>query len=84
MKNWIYHHPIGFLNYTSVFSNSAILLGLPNAKTELQSYCDTSYPRGGVNQMWILKNPKDMLEYIQIMSLSSCKIMSNGDTNTLC
>ena len=31
MKNWIYHHSTGFLNYTSVLSNSAILLGLPNA-----------------------------------------------------
>ena len=37
-----------------------------------------------VNQMWGLQNSKDMLEYIQTMSLSSCKIMSNGDTNTLC
>ena len=27
--------------------------------TGLQSYCDTSFSRGGVNQMWILKNPKD-------------------------
>jgi hypothetical protein len=33
-------------------------------KTGLQSYCDTSYSRGGVNQMWILKNSKDLLEYI--------------------
>jgi hypothetical protein len=40
-------------------------------KTLLQSYCDTSYSRGGVNQMWILKNSKDMLEYIQWRSLSS-------------
>jgi hypothetical protein len=31
MKNWIYHHPVGFLNYTSALINSAILLGLPNA-----------------------------------------------------
>jgi hypothetical protein len=30
-------------------------------KTGLQSYCDTSYSRGGVNQTWILKNSKDML-----------------------
>ena len=53
-------------------------------KTGLQSYCDTSFSRGGVNQMWILKNSKYMLEYIQTKSLSSCKITSNGDTNTLC
>ena len=25
-------------------------------KTRLRSYCDTIYSRGGVNQMWILKN----------------------------
>jgi len=30
-------------------------------KTGLQSYCDTSYSRGGVNQMWILKNSKNNL-----------------------
>ena len=35
MKNWIYHYSTGFLNYTSVFSNSAILLGLPNAPRNL-------------------------------------------------
>jgi hypothetical protein len=36
---------------------------LSAVKTGLQSYCDTSYSRGGVNQMWILKNSKDLLEY---------------------
>jgi hypothetical protein len=35
MKNWIYHHSTGFLNYTSVLSNSVILLGLPNAPRNL-------------------------------------------------
>ena len=38
---------------------------LSAVKTVLQSYCDTSYLRGGVIQMWILKNSKDLLEYIQ-------------------
>ena len=28
MKNWIYHHSTGFLNYTSVLANSVILLFL--------------------------------------------------------
>jgi hypothetical protein len=45
---------------------------LSAVKTGIQSYCDTSYSRGGVNQMWILKNSKDLLEYIQSWSLSSC------------
>jgi len=33
----------------------------------------TSYPRGGLNHVWILKKVlKDMLEYIQSRSLSLC------------
>ena len=59
----IYHHPTGFLNYKSVLSKcstkplSKLLTCILSAvKTGLQSYCDTSYFRGGVNQMWILKN----------------------------
>ena len=35
MKNWIYHHSTGFLNYTSVLSNRAILFGPPNAPRNL-------------------------------------------------
>jgi hypothetical protein len=35
MKNWIYHHSTGFLKYTNVLSNSAILLVLPNAPRNL-------------------------------------------------
>ena len=31
MKNWIYRHSTGFLSYTSVLTDSIILLGLPNA-----------------------------------------------------
>jgi hypothetical protein len=45
---------------------------LSTVKTGLQIYCDTSYSRGGVNQMWILKNSKDLLDYIRSSSLSSC------------
>ena len=44
---------------------------LSAVKTGLQSYCDTSYSRCGVNQMWILKNAKDLFDYIQSRSLSS-------------
>ena len=56
---------------------------LSAVKTGLQSYCDTSYSTGGVNQMWILKKPKDMLEYIQSRSLSSCNRIKTFDFSTL-
>jgi len=52
-------------------------------KTGLQGYCDTSYSRGGVNQIWILKNSKYLLEYIQSRSLSSCNSIKTFDFSTL-
>jgi hypothetical protein len=52
-------------------------------KTGLQKYCDTSYSRGGVNQMWILKNSKNRLDYIQSRSLSSCNNIKTFDFSTL-
>jgi hypothetical protein len=55
---------------------------LSAVKTGLQSYCDTSYSRGGVNQLWILKNSKDLLEYIQSRSLS-CNSIKTFDLSTL-
>jgi hypothetical protein len=51
---------------------------------KLQSYCDTSYSIGSVNQMWILKNSKDLLEYIYSRSLSSCNNIKSCDLSTLC
>ena len=43
---------------------------LSMAKTGLLSYCDTSYSKDGVNQIWILKISKDQLVYIKARSLS--------------
>ena len=33
---------------------------LTAVKEGLQKYCDTAYARSGVNQMWILKNSKEL------------------------
>jgi len=49
----------------------------------MQCYCDTSYSRGGVNQMWILQNSKDLLEYIQSRPLSSCNNIKSFDFSTI-
>jgi len=50
---------------------------LSAVKMKLQSYCDTSYSRYGENQMWILKNSIDLLEYILSRLLSSCKALKH-------
>jgi hypothetical protein len=56
---------------------------LSAVKTELQSYCATSYSKGGVNQMWILKNSNYLLEYIQSRFLSSCDSIKTFHLSTL-
>jgi hypothetical protein len=38
---------------------------------------------GGVNQKWILKNSKDLLEYIHYWSHSSCNSIITFDFSTL-
>ena len=86
MKNWIYRHSHGFLNYTSVLSNSVILLDLQiRHETSFQIIKHILYRRlkpgsrvtvtlatRGV--VWILRNSKDLLEYIQFRSLSACNL----------
>ena len=89
MKTWIYRHSTGFLNYKcqmlseTSFQIINIHVYFITGQNRLQSYCDTSYSRGGVNQMWILKNSKDLLEYIQSRSLSSCNSIKTFDLSTL-
>jgi hypothetical protein len=97
MKNWIYHHYwIPTLHkcpfkqgYIAGFSKcstkhlSKLLTCIASAvKIGLQGYCDTSYSRDCVNQMLILKNSKDMLEYIQSRSLSACNSIKTFDLST--
>jgi hypothetical protein len=36
-------------------------------KESLQRYCSTAYSRSGVNQMWILKNSKELLENLSLI-----------------
>ena len=52
-------------------------------KTELQNYCGTNQSWSGLNPMWIMKNAKDLLKYIQCRSLSSCNSIKTFDFSTL-
>jgi hypothetical protein len=78
MKNRVFRHATGIRNYTNILSyfagstncstkpHSKFLISILSAvKTGLQRYCDTSYSSGGVSQIWILKNSKDLLEYME-------------------
>ena len=56
---------------------------LSAVKIGLQSFCATSHSRRDVNQMWILKNSKDLLEYIQSRPISFCNSIKTFDFSTL-
>jgi hypothetical protein len=63
--------------------STLLIYNLSAVKTGHQSYRDTSYSRGSVNQIWILKNSKDLLEYMQSRFLSSYNSIKTFDLSTL-
>ena len=56
---------------------------LTAVKEGLQKSCDTVYARSGVNQMWILKNSKELLENLKAQSLLSVNSIKSFDFSTL-
>ena len=52
-------------------------------KEKLQQQCTTAYSRSGVNQMWILKNSKQLLENLQTRHLSKIHSIKTYDFSTL-
>ena len=65
-------------------SLSTLLTSILSAvKSGLQKYCDISFATSGVNQMWILKNSKDLVEMLRSRSLSYCDSIRTFDFSTL-
>ena len=56
---------------------------LTTVKEGLQNYCEGVYATSGVNQMWILKNSKDLLECLGSESLKFCNNIKTFDFSTL-
>ena len=56
---------------------------LTHIKQGLQKYCETSYSRSGVNQMWILKNSKELLEHLQSPNFNNITSIKSFDFSTL-
>ena len=52
-------------------------------KQGLQKYCETSYSRSGANQMWILKNSKELLEHYQSPNFNHITSIKSFDFSTL-
>ena len=56
---------------------------LTAVKDGLQSYCETTYSRNGINQMWILKNSKCLLENLRPGVLQTISCVKSYDFSTL-
>ena len=56
---------------------------LTHIKQGLQKYCETSYSRSWVNQMWILKNSKELLEYLQSTNFNHITSIKSFDFSIL-
>ena len=56
---------------------------LTHIKQGLQKYCETAYSRSGVNQMWILKNSKELLEHLQSPNFNHTTSIKSFDFSTL-
>ena len=56
---------------------------LTHIKQGLQKYCETSYSRSWVNQMWILKNSKELLEHLQSPNFNHITSIKSFDFSTL-
>ena len=52
-------------------------------KEGIQKYSETVYSRSGVNQMWILKKSKDLLENLKSQSLKYCSNINTFDFSSL-
>ena len=56
---------------------------LTTVKDGLKKYCDVIYSRSGINQMWILKNSKELLENLNSNTLASVHSIKTYDFSTL-
>ena len=56
---------------------------LTHIKQGLQKYCETAYSRSGVNQIWILKNSKELLEHLKSPNFNHITSIKSFDFSTL-
>ena len=56
---------------------------LTTVKEGIHKYCDIAYDHSGINQMWILKNSKELLQSLKSRSLTTVSHISTYDFSTL-
>ena len=83
-KNPYKHRFIAGSSKCSIKLLSIILTKLlTHIKLGLQKYCETAYSRSGINQMWILKNSKELLEHLKSPTFNHVTSIKSFDLSTL-
>ena len=74
-----------YLTHLKYLSTLSILLTklLTHIKQGLQKYCKTAYTRSWINQMWILKNSKELLEHLKSLTFNHVTSIKSFDFSTL-
>ena len=55
---------------------------LTHIKQGLQKYCETAYSRTGINQIWILKNSKELLDHLKSPNFNLITNINSFDFST--
>ena len=69
-----------FRNQASFHSSHKLLWHINQG---LQKYCETAFSRSGINQMWILKNSKELLEHPKSPTFNHVTSIKSFDFSTL-
>ena len=97
--SYICHTDIGFQRCTKLHINtdslpviqvfhqtsihSSHITAYTYIKQGLQKYCETAYSRSGINQMWILKNSKELFEHFKSPTFNHVTSIKSFDFSTL-
>ena len=68
--------------FLSILSILLTKLLIKHIKQGLQKYCGTAYSKNGVNQMWILKNSKELLEHLKSPNFNHITSIKSFDFST--
>ena len=83
-KNPYKHRFIAGSSKCSIKHRSILLTKLlTHVKQGLQKYCEAAYSSSGINQMWILKNFKELLEHLKYRTFYHVTSIKSFDFSTL-
>ena len=76
-------HDVNIIRHQYLVFSRSVSKMHANRNLSLQKYCETAYSRSGVNQMWILKNSKELLDILKSPNFNLITNIKSVDFSTL-